>query len=499
MRLPVLPDLHINKFSGATITEMEAGMTNAVGEKRNGITYLTQRPPIDLFDDASATISDARGRAAYYWDTASALYILNADTIYKGSYSTSLSTSPTTGTKKCKFIEVGSLLVLLDAENNEGWTITTGGSVAAIASNFPATLAYGGVSMDTYAFVLDEAGTVYNSGSNDPATWGALDFVNAARNPDGGSYLAKHHDNLVIMGPSSIEYAWNAGNPTGSTLSIRQDIQHNIGCSSGESVFEEGDRLFWIGPNATGSLSVYTMINFQINKISTSTMDSFITQAIVRDDYFAVGSGLSGQGHVYYTLTLYTTPSDIVPAITLVYDDLTGLWGPWTTTVSDHTLFPLVAWSKREGISERFGEGIMSNGDLISVNDSLNSQDTYQGATYVTTDYVQSGYVQKTADTGVVIDMVSRLGMYDGGTNKFKYQTEYRHVGDTTDASQTLTLKWSDENNSSFTTGKTTDTTKYQKMTRCGRYRRRNHELSYSGTERIRIEALEGEAEVGNN
>ena len=158
-----------------------------------------------------------------------------------------------------------------------------------------------------------------------------------------------------------------------------------------------------------------------------------------------------------------------------------------------------MAWTKRGGASERFGEGILTNGDLISVNDSLGVQDTLLGATYVTTGYVADGYVQNTADTGTAIEMKSRLGMTDLGTNKHKYPSEYRQVGDTTANSQTLTLKWANENNSTFTTGKTTDTSKYQKMTRCGRFRRRNHELIYAGTDRIRLEAIEAEIPVGDN
>lgn len=63
MRLPVTPNLHINQFSGATITELESGMTNGVGEKRGDIIYLTQRPSIDVFADASDNSAAGRGRA----------------------------------------------------------------------------------------------------------------------------------------------------------------------------------------------------------------------------------------------------------------------------------------------------------------------------------------------------------------------------------------------------------------------------------------------------
>jgi hypothetical protein len=167
MRLSATPDLHINKFSGATITEMESGVTNGVIEIRGDIPYLTQRPPIDVFGDASDDISDARGRAVYYWDAASALYIFNNDTIYKTSYGTLLSAAPTAGTKKCRFLEVNDKLYLLDQENNEAWSITTGGVVAAVNdADFPSTLVDGGASMDTYLFVMNDDGVIYHSDTN---------------------------------------------------------------------------------------------------------------------------------------------------------------------------------------------------------------------------------------------------------------------------------------------------------------------------------------------
>ena len=57
-------------------------------------------------------------------------------------------------------------MVILDAENDEGWVMSTGESLTAIASNFPSTLAHGGAILDTYLFVMDEDGTIYNSAVN---------------------------------------------------------------------------------------------------------------------------------------------------------------------------------------------------------------------------------------------------------------------------------------------------------------------------------------------
>ena len=138
MRWNLAVDYRINAFAGAGVTELESGITNGVIDNRNGINYLTQRPSIDVFADASDDISDERGRGIYYWEDEPALYILNDGTLYKNNYGTSLSTSPTAGTKKCRFFEVGTNLVLLDAENDQGFTINTSDVVAEITdTDFP--------------------------------------------------------------------------------------------------------------------------------------------------------------------------------------------------------------------------------------------------------------------------------------------------------------------------------------------------------------------------
>jgi hypothetical protein len=80
-RINPLVDLHINAFSGAAITELETGITNGIirSKEINGKRqeYVTQRPAIDVFEDASDQGAGARGRAIHYWDDNSALYIFN--------------------------------------------------------------------------------------------------------------------------------------------------------------------------------------------------------------------------------------------------------------------------------------------------------------------------------------------------------------------------------------------------------------------------------------
>ena len=499
IRLPLIPNIHINAFAGGTITELEAGITNGVVHKKGETLYLTQRPTIDIWEDASTHISDAKGRGLYYWAENGVVYIINDGTLYKASQAVSLSTSPTAGTKRCYFFPIGGKLIMLDPENDEGWSITTGDAVAAIASNFPSTLAAGGAVLNNVLYVFSDTGVIWGSDSGDGTTWNALNFINSARNVDGGMYLGKHHDNLAAIGPASIEFFYDAGNASGSPLSRRQDVSYQIGCTSGESVWEVGDRMFFAGVDDAGALGVYLLEGFAPRKISTDTIDSFITQAVVKDFYMLMGSGFSAAGHDYYILSIHLTPDAIAVETTLVYDDTVGLWYIWDTTLAGLSNFPLLGWTKREGTTSQYGQGIMSSGDLLSVSDNLLPADTLLGSIYVDDDYVNDGYVVATADTGTSVALTSRTGMYDGGTNRYKYPESLRFVGDKTPSSQTLTIKWADENNTSFNAGRSQDTSINSKEHRLGRFQRRNHEISYSGDDKTWLEGLEIPLEVGNN
>ena len=95
--------------------------------------------------------------------------------------------------------------------------------------------------------------------------------------------------------------------------------------------------------------------------------------------------------------------------------------------------------------------------------------------------------------------MKSRLGMYDGGTSRYKFPDSIKQVSDRTPNSQTLTVRWADANNDTFSTDRTMDTSLNSKMTRLGRFQRRNIEIEYTGSDMLRIEALEMPLTVGDD
>ena len=514
MRLPAANQLRIKDFSGGSITELSSGISNGIVQTVGDIPYITQRPGIDIWDDASDQSAGAAGRGIFYWADNMTTYLCNAGTIYKGTQATAISTSPTTGTKRVYWIPIGGKIIMLNPESDEAFSITDAGdTVTEITdTNFPPKqtpaigLAAGGAYLNDVLYVLGENGVIYGSDPADGETWPALNFTSASRDPDGGVYLAAHHDHVVAFGYSSIEVFYDAANATGSPLSRRQDVAYQIGCAFGEAVWEIGDRCFFIGVDAAGALGVYIFESFQPRKISTSDIDSFITQAVVKNGYSIIGSGFSANGHDFYLLTLITTPTTlIVPETTLCYDDSTGLWHPWSTTANGITQLPVMQWTKRYSADNQNGQGILSNGDAISVNDDLTPVDTVLGQLYVeegateAANYVEAGYVASTSETGTNIAFSVRTGMFDGGTNKYKIPESLRFVGNRTDTSQTLTIKWSDERNDNFNSGRTMDTSTGHKLHRLGRFQRRNHDISMTGDEQFYLEGIELPLRVGND
>jgi len=499
VRLPLAVDMIIDSFSGGTITSMSTYMKNAVLEKHSSDTgdriFITQRPSINMIEDCSDTVAKVKGRATYYWPTTNAIYMVNDDTIYKGSYGTTIGTI-TSGVDKCKFLEVGSLLVLIDPQNNEGWTINSGGTLTKITdAQFPSTIAGGGAVLDGYLFLIDDDGIIYHSDLDDATAWTAANFIEAEREPDGGTYCARHYDHIVAMGKGSIEFFYNAGNPVGAVINRRQDVYYNIGVPYQDAIWEDGDDIYFFGRTARGDYGVYLLRNFQIQRISNDTFSSFLTEVYAQNSFYPLLSGFAARGRSFLSLTLHTTPAAISPNYTFVYDSTSNIWSIWETSMSELSGvsgIPVIDWTT--STSSRFGQGILSNGDLITFKGSFDPTDTFNAQDYLENqdDYIAVDYIQPFGtDSSSAITLITRVGHIDNGTNKHKFAHSLEYIGDYTDASQTLTVRYSDTDHITFGSDRTLDLSKRQKLSRLGKYNRRTYELEYSGTEQIRMEALE--------
>jgi len=506
-RLPVARNMKISSFSGGTVTDYSSYMENAIVSKVESDTgeriVATQRPSINMLYDASDTVVKDKGRGIYYWDAATSDYFINDDTIYKVNYDTVIGTI-TSGTGKCSFHEVGSVLVVVDPENNEVWTITTAGVLAQVTDvDLPSTIAGGGTTLDGYLFLIDDSGIIYHSDLDDATSWTSTNFVEAERESDDGVYLGRHHDHIVVCGRSTIEFFYNAANPVGSVISRRQDIFYNIGCPYEDGIWEDGDDLYFIGRTQRGDYGVYHISNFKLQQISDPEFNSFLTNTYADGSFFPLVSGFAARGHTFIAVTLHTTPDAISPVITFVYDKTTGLWGVWNSSMSELSSisgFPVIDWTTSS--ASRFGTGILTNGDLITLKDTFSPIDQFDIKYYIENedDYVVTDYIAPFGSlVGSNINFILRVGHIDSNSNKGKFGRTLEYVGDYTSNPQTLTIKWSDTDHSTFTSTRTVDTSKREKLSRIGKYGRRTYQLEYSGDEVFRIEALNYDVSGGSS
>ena len=512
MKISIVKSLHIEDFAGTSIETADYFNVNAIiGSYEDGRIYATQRPSIDIFADASedSTPKLGNGRGVYYWTKASDRFIVINDKIYKNSSDSTAIATISAGTRKVYFVEMVNWLVILDPENNEGWYIANSSPWETVvqitaawfpgqASNSTESLTAGGAFLDGRLYVGGESGAIYGSGSNTPVTWDSLNKVTAEREADGGVYVDKHLDHIVMFGTRTIEFFYNAANATGSPLSRRKDIFHNIGMLQGDAAWREGDDIYFVAVRPSGPLDIMRLTQFVPQSISTPEIESYITNARLVEDSNITCCGFTTGKRTFFMMTFYRPGTDTIdPSITLVFDGMS--WGVWETELTGLTKFPLIGWTIRSGSTARSGEGIMANGDLVTSNDNFIPSDSLLASNYILDAYVKDGYYASTGAGGTDITMIVRTGPFDGDTNHWKFAHVLEIVGDETESIVTALIKWADGNSVNFNAGKNLNLYRKQKLTRMGRFKRRNHEVVISIPEQYRIEAIDLEFTEGGH
>lgn len=314
--------------------------------------------------------------------------------------------------------------------------------------------------------------------------------------PDDGVHLTKHNEHIVALGTRTLEFFYDAGNPTGSTLNARTDLSYEVGAIDQHTVWGESGLLFFVGLTKSGAIGVYMLDGFQIKKVSDPDLDVFLTTARVVDSVKMVASGFQSGGRIYYLLTLFYTPSDMDTESTLCYQAGVGWLGEWELMHTGIDHFPLMAWAP--STATKAGEGILANGDLVTVIDDFNPQDTVAAVGVYESDVFVAGIYTVTAGGGTNIAMEIVTGHSDGGSRKRKFMGELWLAADQISASENVTISIADEQNTTFTTLGTIDASDNDaRLNRCGSFRQRNHKIQFSGSKQLKLEALEGYARLG--
>ena len=228
----------------------------------------------------------------------------------------------------------GTIIVTKPAVSNPAtFTYTVGGSPSTPATGTITVQGTGGTVpgiayLNGYFAVMDTAGTIWNSGIDDPTSWNALDFVAAQTDSSRGAGIAVSRGYLVAFKEWTAEYFYDASNATGSPFSPVDSGTVQVGCANGFSIAAIDDLTFWLSQTRTKGRGVHVLTGLEQRKVSTPDVDRILEEFDVSVVYAYC---LKTQGHSLYVLTIGTPGVD---AVTLVYDYTAEVWYEWTTYTS---------------------------------------------------------------------------------------------------------------------------------------------------------------------
>ena len=217
------------------------------------------------------------------------------------------------------------------------FTFTVGGSPSTPATGTITAQGQGGTVpgigyLNGYFVVMDTSGTIWNSASDDPTSWGALDFLVAQNDSSRGMGLAVSNGYLCAFKEWSTEFFYDAGNATGSPFSPVDSRALQIGCASGWSIASIDDMTFWLSQTKVKGRGVHVLTGLESRKVSTPDIDRILDDDALTNVY---GFCLKIEGHALYILTLAPTlAAGDASGITLAFDATTGLWYEWSAAIS---------------------------------------------------------------------------------------------------------------------------------------------------------------------
>ena len=387
----------------------------------------------------------------------------------------------------------------------------------------------GVVYLDGYFFVMDTNGVIYNSGLNDPLSWGALDFITAAIEPGAGIAVTKSQNYIIAFKEWSTEFFYNAGNSPGSPLSPVLSAFSLIGCASGDSVASLDETVYWAAKARQRGPGIYRMKGTQQEKVSGPDVD----RVLASDGMSSVYSyGVKIAGHSLYVLGLKTL------GITLAYDATSDSWAQWTSltartpksctitqtgglavvSCTDH-LYEDCSPITISGATPSAYNGVFQinyvDEDTFTYEvpsaTSSPATGTITATGYDETYFKYTRYVNAAGrdlvlhetsgalceisdsaydDSGVPIKLTIRTPKVDGGNEEWKTLGQVRVIG--LKQGGEAMVRWSDDDYASYSKGRRINLSDPQaRLRRCGKYRRRAFELIHITALPVQLAALE--------
>jgi hypothetical protein len=314
--------------------------------------------------------------------------------------------------------------------------------------------------MDGYIFLAESGtGNIFNSYLDDATKWDSASFINAEMYPDDIVALARQNNQIVALGEYSAEFFYDAANASGSPLSSTNTTSVQIGTCAPYAVSDNERNTIYITQSKTGGRSVWMLTGFVPSRISDEHVDRILeletTPSNIR------GYTIRTMGHYLYVINLPVMDR------TLVYDMDEKVWSEWSSYASSaHHVF-----NYNYVADDTTGKPVMlhkTSGEVARLDPAV-----FQ-------------------DIGSDIYMEASTSRFDGNTMNRKFMDRLFILGDTTSASATVNIKWSDDDQITYSGTRTYDIgLQDQSLKQCGSFRRRSFVTWYTGNTGLRLEGLE--------
>lgn len=431
-------------------------VTNAEGQK---YYYLVKRPGYALHSAPSAA---ANGRGCYSWR--GDLYSVWGNKIYKNTSDLGVTLGGTSGI--CGIAETRPGAATQYLSINDGlklYAIATDGTVTTVTT-IPNPNTSDLVYFDQYLFTSTTNNAVYQSNADDPTTWDGSKFITGQMYNGSGVGLAMQSNMLLALSDRHVQAFYDAANASGSVLTNIEQAAQQIGCAAQDSIVFDENMVIWVSNSNSGGYSVVKMTGAaNVERISTSGIER-ILRGEGTSISSAVGNWITIAGHTFYLLKLASANR------TLVFDVDNELWLEWQSSDGSSAL-PFVSFTQHS--NTLIGQHA-TNGSLYTF-----SEGTYQ-------------------DAGSNFTVLGRFKRIDFDDDRRKFVQRASLIGDIQSSTTNVSLAYSDDDFVTTATARTLDMSKAHAFaTGLSNFRRRSWQISYSGANPLRLEALELKLRMG--
>lgn len=428
--------------------------------------FVKSRPGMSTVYTSTAGV----GRGVYYWvyNGTGYTFAVVGDKVYvNGSSVLTLATS----TGNCGFTEFLDLngirkLVLVDGTN--GYVFTNSTTYTQITSpDFPTPHIPNPIFLDGYLFLAKtNSQDIHNSNLNDPLLWTSGDYISSEMYPDTIKALSKNNNYLYALGTTSVEYFYDAANPTGSPLARHDAAVQQFGCAAQGTVVQTEKEVILVGETGNGGHTVWTIDGFKEKEIGIP---------MVKEALLTEGASLSSATAFCVRVASQKLYVICLSSRTLVYSFDTQLWSEWDSGATGGSVF----------LCKHAHDG--PNGAPYTL-------DRANGKVYAMSE-------SHFDDSGTAFQCQIVTSKLDFENMNRKFMSRLMLVGDIPDSGgtyNTVTVDWTDDDYNTWSAVRTLSFNyDFPVLKQLGNFRRRAFRFKYSSAFLLRLEGFEVDINKG--